>query len=97
MRAGRELRHYPAGTTRDAQLAASLWDVRKRLLMAALARPDAARRSLNQAAHQAGLPFGAAKRTVEHLAGLGLLQFERRGFRYAIRVSTELRGLATPS
>lgn len=93
VRDGRHLRHYPAGTARAAQLAALLRDGRARLLLAALARPEMPSRSLNGAARDAGLPFGAAKRLLEQCGTLGLVHVERRGYRYAVRPAEGLRGL----
>jgi DNA-binding IclR family transcriptional regulator len=91
VRDGRQLRHYPRGTAREAYLAGLLQDRRKRRLVQALADPEAGRRTLNQTAHEAGLPFGAAKRIMEQLVAVGLLRLDRRGFRYEIQVSEELR------
>lgn len=92
-RVGREMRHFAGGQPPGPgeRLRSFLEDPRTTALVDVLVRDGVERLTMNQVAHEAGVPFGYAKRTLRHLQDMGFVTLERRNYRYTIRVLAPLR------
>lgn len=97
LREGRELRHFKAGTPQE-YLRSVLDDERKERLLRTLCSGDASRLTINQIARASQLPFPFVKRTLLQWAGMGLVQLERRHYRYVVHADAQrLQELAMPA
>ena len=99
VRDGREVRHFDGPQRPDPRtyLEALARDPRKTRVIAEVACRGPAFTTLNGLAKKLDLPYGFVKRTLLQLHWLGLIELERRYYRYSVRRLVDFSAPAEPS